>query len=60
MSVTEESGVPTHYIDFDDLQEVERVKAQLEAEIKEVKKQLELLRDAQQVRQQTLDREITI
>jgi len=60
MSVTEESGVPTHYIDFDDLQEVERIKAQLEAEIKEVKKQLELLREAQQVRQQVLDKEITI
>jgi hypothetical protein len=60
MSVTEESGVPIRHIDFDNLQEVERIKAQLEAEIKEVKKQLELLRDAQQVRQQVLNKEITI
>jgi hypothetical protein len=60
MSVTEESGVPTHYIDFDDLQEVERIKAQLQSETKEVKKQLELLREAQQVRQQVLNKEITI
>ena len=60
MSVTEESDLPIRHIDFDDLQEVERINAQLEAEIKKVKKQLKLLRDAQHVRQETLDREITI